>query len=74
LGEGVRNTSPATVVAKGEHGGLFIVNVFPSEDAHTHFGRNIGGPMEAVGLSNPQLEHLDVLKIAFETARATNPE
>jgi hypothetical protein len=62
--------SPATVVAKGEHGGLFIVNLFPSDDAHTHFGRNIGGPMEAVGLSNPQLEHLDVLK----SAPATNPE
>ena len=31
------------------------------------FGRNLGGPMETVGLSNPQLEHLDVLKIAFET-------
>ena len=30
--------------------------------------------MEAVGLSNPQLEHLDVLKITFDTARATNPE
>jgi hypothetical protein len=57
---------PATVVAKGEHGGLFVVNVFPSEDAHTYFGRNIGGPMEAVGLSNPQLEHLDVLRVAFE--------
>jgi hypothetical protein len=25
--------SPATVVAKGEHGGLFIVNLFPSDDA-----------------------------------------
>ena len=62
--------APATVVAKGEHGGLFIVNVFPSDDAHSHFGRNMGGPMETVGLSNPQLEHLDVLKIALET----NPE
>jgi hypothetical protein len=61
---------PATVVAKGEQGGLFIVNLFPSDEAHTHFGRNIGGPMEAVGLSNPQLEHLDVLK----SAPATNPE
>ena len=57
------------MVAKGEQGGLFIVNVFPSDDAHTHFGRNIGGPMETVGLSNPQLEHLDVLKIALETNR-----
>jgi hypothetical protein len=66
--------APATVVAEGEQGGLFIVNVFPSEDAHTHCGRNIGGPMEAVGLSNPKLEHLDVLKIAFESARATSPE
>ena len=60
-------SGPATVVAKSERGGLFIVNVFPNEDAHTRFGRNMGGPMEAVGLSGPQLEHLDVLAIGFQT-------
>ena len=59
-------SGPATVVAKGEHGGLLIVNVFPNDEAHTYFGRNMGGPMETVGLSNPQLEHLDVLAIRFE--------
>ena len=59
---------PATVVAKGERGGLFIVNVFPDEEAHTYFGRNLGGPMAAVGLSGPQLEHLDVLAVKFEAS------
>ena len=59
-------SGPATVVAKCERGGLFIVNVFPNDEAHTYFGRNMGGPMETVGLSNPQLEHLDVLAIRFE--------
>ena len=58
---------PATVVAKSEGGGLLVVNVFPDDAAHTRFGRNMGGPMEAVGLSNPQLEHLDVLAARFET-------
>lgn len=51
---------PATVVARGEDGGLFVVNVFPNDEAHTHFGRNLGGPLESVGLSGPKLEHLDV--------------
>ena len=54
-------------MAKGERGGLLVVNVFPNEEAHTRFGRNMGGPMEAVGLSDPQLEHLDVRAIRFET-------
>ena len=58
--------APATVIAKGERGGLFVVNVFPDDEAHTYFGRNLGGPMAAVGLSNPQLEHLDVLDVRFE--------
>lgn len=57
---------PATVVAKGERGGLFVVNVFPNEEAHTLFGRNMGGPMNAVGLASPELEHLDVLALRFE--------
>lgn len=60
-------SGPATVVAKGERGGLFVVNVFPNDDAHTRFGRNMGGPMEAVGLPSPQLEHLEVLAIRFQT-------
>jgi hypothetical protein len=60
-------SGPATVVAKGERGGLFVVNVFPNDDAHTRFGRNMGGAMEAVGLSSPHLEHLDVLALRFQT-------
>jgi hypothetical protein len=57
---------PATLVARGEDGGLFVVNIFPNDEAHKYFGRNMGGPMEAVGLSNPQLEHLEVLATGFE--------
>lgn len=60
-------SGPATVVAKGEHGGLVVVNVFPNDDAHRRFGRNMGGPMETVGLSSPQLEHFDVLATGFQT-------
>jgi hypothetical protein len=57
---------PATLVARGEDGGLFVVNIFPNDEAHKYFGRNMGGPMEAVGLFNPQLEHLEVLATGFE--------
>jgi hypothetical protein len=64
--EEFQERGPATVVARGEHGGLFVVNVFPNDEAHTHFGRNMGGPMAAVGLSSPQLEHLDVLTIRLD--------
>jgi hypothetical protein len=65
--EEFETSGPATVVAKGEGGGLVVVNVFPDDEAHTRFGRNMGGPMEAVGLSDPQLEHLDVLAMRFQT-------
>ena len=56
---------PATIVARGERGGLFVVNVFPDDEAHTVFGRNMGEPMQAVGLASPELEHLEVLRLDF---------
>ena len=62
---GDRGETPSTVVAEGEHGGLVIVNVFSSDEAHKAFGRDIGGPMGTVGLSGPQLEHLNVRHIDF---------
>ena len=63
---GERFSAPDTIVARGEDGKeLVIVNVFPDDEAHTNFGRNLGGPLEAVGLSAPALEHLDVLTINF---------
>ena len=65
LCDSLARTPPAEEL--GEGGGLFVVNVFPDDEAHTRFGRNMGGPMEAVGLSNPQLEHLNVLAIRFQT-------
>ena len=63
---GDRFTAPDTIVARGEEGReLVVVNVFPDDEAHTNFGRNLGGPLEAVGLSAPKLEHLEVLRIDF---------
>jgi hypothetical protein len=64
---GARFSAPDTIVAKSESGTeLVVVNVFPDDEAHTNFGRNLGGALEAVGLSQPVLEHLDVLKIDFD--------
>jgi hypothetical protein len=63
---GDRFTAPDTIVARGENGKeLVVVNVFRDDEAHTNFGRNLGGPLESVGLSAPALEHLDVLRIDF---------
>jgi len=63
---GDRFTAPDTIVARGEEGNeLVVVNVFPNDEAHTNFGRHLGGPLEAVGLSGPTLEHLEVLRIEF---------
>ena len=55
-------------VAKGENGDLVIVNLFADDEAHTNFGRNLGGPLEAVGLRGPELEHLEVLKVEWATS------
>ncbi len=63
---GARFTAPDTIVARGEKGeDLVVINVFPDDEAHTNFGRNLGGPLETVGLSAPALEHLEVLRIDF---------
>jgi hypothetical protein len=56
--EEFETTGPATVVANGEGGRLFVVNVFPDDEAHTRFGRNMGGPMDAVGSLTPNLSTL----------------
>ena len=44
---------PATVVAEGENGELVVVNVFATDQDHLNFGQNMGGPMAAVGLTEP---------------------
>ena len=46
---------PATVVAEGENGEreLAVVNVFATDQDHLNFGQNMGGPMTAVGLTEP---------------------
>ena len=64
---GERFVAPETIVSRSESGTeLVVVNVFPDDEAHTNFGRNLGGPLEAVGLSQPVLEHLEVLKVDFK--------
>jgi hypothetical protein len=65
---GGRFTAPDTIVARGEKGeDLVVVNVFPDDEAHTNFGRNLGGALETVGLTAPVLEHLEVLRIEFSS-------
>ena len=59
-----KNGDGETVISDPE-GDLVIVNFFPDDEAHTNFGRNLGGPLEAVGLSGPELEHLEVLKVEW---------
>ena len=69
---GDRFAAPDTIVARGEEGkDLVVVNVFSDDEAHTNFGRNLGGPLEAVGLSAPALEHLEVLRIDFDSHART---
>ncbi len=62
---------PATVVAAGENGELVVVNVFATDQDHLNFGQNMGGPMTAVGLTDPfaALEHLPVRKIDWDETR-----
>jgi len=63
---GGRFGAPDTIVARGEEGkDLVVINVFPDDEAHTNFGRNLGGPLVAVGLGAPALEHLEVLRTDF---------
>ena len=65
---GGRFTAPDTIVARGEKGeDLVVINVFPDDEAHTNFGRNLGGALETVGLTAPVLEHLEVLRIEFSS-------
>ena len=73
---GDRFTAPDTIVARGENGkDLVVVNVFADDEAHTNFGRNLGGRLDTVGLSAPALEHLEVLRIDFSghTGMQTEP-
>ena len=62
---------PATIVAEGENGELVVVNVFATDQDHLNFGQNMGGPMAAVGVTEPfaSLEHLRVRRIDWDATR-----
>jgi hypothetical protein len=48
------------VAGRSERGGLVVVNVFPTDEDHLAFGRNMGDPLAAVGLPTPDVEHVSV--------------
>src|SRR5881628_1938744 len=41
------------IAGRSERGGLVVVNVFPTDEDHLAFGRNMGDPLAAVGLPRP---------------------
>jgi hypothetical protein len=50
---------------------LVVVNVFATDQDHLNFGQSMGGPMAAVGLTDPfaGLEHLPVRKLDWDDTR-----
>jgi hypothetical protein len=64
---GDQSSGPAYAIAgRSERGGLVVVNVFPTDGDHLAFGRNMGDPLEAVGLPTPEVEHLSVSRLAWQ--------
>jgi hypothetical protein len=58
---GGHSSGPLYAIAgRSERGGLVVVNVFRTDEDHLAFGRNMGGPLEAVGLPTPDVEHVSV--------------
>ena len=63
---GARYAPPLqTAAGPGEKGGLVVVNVFASDEDHLNFGRNMGGPLERVGLPTPEVEHVEVTRLGW---------
>ncbi len=61
---GEQSAGPLHAMAgRSERGGLVVVNVFPTDQDHLAFGRNMGGPLESVGLPTPDVEHVAVRRI-----------
>ena len=68
---GDQSSGPAYAIAgRSERGGLVVVNVFPTDGDHLAFGRNMGDPLEAVGLPTPEVEHLSVSRLAWQDGPA----
>jgi hypothetical protein len=65
---GGRSLGPLHAIAgQSERGGLVVVNVFPTDEDHLAFGRNMGDPLAAVGLPTPEVEHASVDRIGWPT-------
>lgn len=67
---GGHSSGPLHAIAgRSERGGLVVVNVFRTNDDHLAFGRNMGGPLAAVDLPTPDVEHVSVRRLGWpETA------
>ena len=53
------------IAGQSERGGLVVVNVFPTDEEHLAFGRNMGDPLTAVGLPTPDVEHVSVHRLGW---------
>ena len=53
------------IAGRSERGALVVVNIFPTNGDHLAFGRNMGGPLEAVGLPTPDVEHVSVRRLGW---------
>jgi hypothetical protein len=53
------------IAGRSERGGLVVVNVFPTNEDHLAFGRNMGDPLAAVGLPTPDVEHVSVRRLGW---------
>src|ERR1044071_1673156 len=53
------------IAGRSERGGRVVVNVFPTNEDHLAFGRNMGDPLAAVGLPTPDVEHVSVRRLGW---------
>jgi hypothetical protein len=53
------------IAGRSERGGLVVVNVFPTNEDHLAFGRNMGDLLAAVGLPTPDVEHVSVRRLGW---------
>jgi hypothetical protein len=63
---GDHSSGPLHAIAgRSERSGLVVVNVFPTNEDHLAFGRNMGDPLTAVGLPTPDVEHVSVRRLGW---------
>jgi hypothetical protein len=60
-----RSEPEYAIAGRSEHGGLVVVNVFQTNQDHLAFGRAMGEPLAAVGLSTPEVEHVSVRRLGW---------